>query len=287
MTPTLFVLASLLLILVIYISNLGSQKKSLQTQLNNQSITHLKKVLELENEMTKQKLETERTVSEIKSRIQEDVNLKCEEYRRVELEKHLHVERISIRQQLESLYEKRMQDEVQKALTKSISVRTGKITEKFVPFISDDFRFDASEATFIGNPIDFIVFENLHTPDEPINIHFIEVKTGKSKKNKSQERIFEAVEKRRVFNSLIQIPIIGKIGVEEIIHDKNQKNETNIEMGISLETYRDLQQRIKVLRKKGQTNREIFFSCREVVSYKKEILKNEGLLYQLICSGKY
>lgn len=73
---------------------------------------------------------------------------------------------------------------------KSSEVRTGLITEQISPFLSD-YPLDPATARFIGNPIDFIHF------DED-KVTFVEVKTGKSQLSKKQRRIRDLVGEGKV-----------------------------------------------------------------------------------------
>ncbi len=63
----------------------------------------------------------------------------------------------------------------------------GKVTEAFAPFLKG-FEFKASECKFIGDPIDYLVFEGLDERDVK-KIHFVEVKADKSKLSKHQKQI--------------------------------------------------------------------------------------------------
>lgn len=67
----------------------------------------------------------------------------------------------------------------------------GKVGESFAPFLQD-FPFSSSECKFIGDPIDYIVFEGLDERDIK-GIHFVEIKTGKSKLSKVQQQIKDLV----------------------------------------------------------------------------------------------
>ena len=73
---------------------------------------------------------------------------------------------------------------------KSSEVRTGKIAEQISPFLSD-YPLDAKTAKFIGDPIDFIHF------DED-KVTFVEVKSGKSQLSKKQRRIRDMVKAGKV-----------------------------------------------------------------------------------------
>ena len=53
------------------------------------------------------------------------------------------------------------------------------------------------ELNFLGNPIDFIGFKGLDGEGD-VEIKFIEVKSGKSRLNKNQRRVRDAVEEKRI-----------------------------------------------------------------------------------------
>lgn len=63
----------------------------------------------------------------------------------------------------------------------------GKLTEAFAPFLKG-FPFKASECKFIGDPIDYLVFDGLDERDVK-KIHFVEVKADKGKLSKHQKQI--------------------------------------------------------------------------------------------------
>ncbi|MBI4154488.1 hypothetical protein HY498_00165 [Candidatus Woesearchaeota archaeon] len=73
---------------------------------------------------------------------------------------------------------------------KSMYVKHGKNWENFVPFMSN-YPGDKENSVFIGNPIDFISFDDDF-------IKFIEVKTGKSQLSEKQRKIKELVENKKV-----------------------------------------------------------------------------------------
>lgn len=78
---------------------------------------------------------------------------------------------------------------------KQSEIVTGQIAEKLVPF-TDRFPYDPQEAQFLGNPIDFIVFEK-------DKITLVEVKSGRSRLTKKQRDIKALVEKGKVeFNEI-------------------------------------------------------------------------------------
>ena len=68
----------------------------------------------------------------------------------------------------------------------------GKVAEAFAPFLPD-FPYKPSECKFIGDPIDYLVFEGLNERDVKA-IHFLEVKSDKSKLSKHQKQIKDIVD---------------------------------------------------------------------------------------------
>ena len=64
------------------------------------------------------------------------------------------------------------------AITQSRSVLGGKFTEQIAPYLPD-FKYDPTEARFIGTPFDLIIFPGLACGD-PREIVIMEIKTGKN-----------------------------------------------------------------------------------------------------------
>jgi predicted Holliday junction resolvase-like endonuclease len=72
------------------------------------------------------------------------------------------------------------------AVIQSRAVLGGKFVEQLAPYLPE-FRYDPTEARFIGSPIDLIVFPGLAT-GEPKEIVIMEIKSGKSCQLTPQER---------------------------------------------------------------------------------------------------
>ena len=68
----------------------------------------------------------------------------------------------------------------------------GKVAEVFAPFLKG-FPFKPSECKFIGDPIDYLVFEGLSDRDIK-RIHFVEVKTNDGKLSKHQKQIQDLID---------------------------------------------------------------------------------------------
>lgn len=82
------------------------------------------------------------------------------------------------------------------AAARSRSVLAGQFSEQLAPFLPD-FPYSATEARFLGKPVDFIVFRGL---DEraPTEIIFVEIKSGESQLSTVERKLRDAVEAGRV-----------------------------------------------------------------------------------------
>ena len=91
---------------------------------------------------------------------------------------------------------------IQDGISKSRAVLGGKFTEQLVPYLPE-FKYDPTEARFIGSPIDLLVFPGLAQGD-PREIVIVEVKTGTSQLSTVENKIRELVESGMVRWELIQ-----------------------------------------------------------------------------------
>lgn len=91
------------------------------------------------------------------------------------------------------------------AIAQSRAVLGGRFTEQMAPYLPE-FKYDPTEARFIGTPIDLIVFPGLST-GEPTEVVIMEIKAGKTGRLTSKERrIQELVEDGKVRFELIHRP---------------------------------------------------------------------------------
>lgn len=81
------------------------------------------------------------------------------------------------------------------ALKKQRSVVKGQISEHMFPLLNKE--FELSDMRFLGQPIDYIVFDGYGEGDI-CRIVFVEIKTGGSSLSKSQQQIRKAVENGKV-----------------------------------------------------------------------------------------
>ena len=89
------------------------------------------------------------------------------------------------------------------AADRSRYVLKGKIAEHMVPLLTDIFKYEPSDARFIGAPIDYLIFDGYTRvkdggSEEPITVILADIKTGGAKLNKTERKIKEAVEAGRV-----------------------------------------------------------------------------------------
>ncbi|MEE8619088.1 MAG: Holliday junction resolvase-like protein [Dehalococcoidales bacterium] len=95
------------------------------------------------------------------------------------------------------------------AITQSRAVLGGKFVEQLAPYLPE-FKYDPTEARFIGSPIDLIVFPGLASGD-PEEIVIMEIKTGKTGQLKPhQKKIRQLIENGMVRWELIQKPTEGE-----------------------------------------------------------------------------
>jgi predicted Holliday junction resolvase-like endonuclease len=87
------------------------------------------------------------------------------------------------------------------SVNRSRSTLKGRISEQMAPLLPE-FPFSPADARFIGNPIDFIVFDGYtNAKDEKgdtISVVLVEVKKGKGKLTREETLIRKAVEEGRV-----------------------------------------------------------------------------------------
>ncbi|TET67359.1 MAG: Holliday junction resolvase [Dehalococcoidia bacterium] len=102
-------------------------------------------------------------------------------------------------------WEEERERAIKEAIAQSRAVLGGKFVEQLAPYLPE-FKYDPTEARFIGSPIDLIVFPGLASGD-PEEIVIMEIKTGKTGQLTPQERkIRQLIEDGMVRWELIQKP---------------------------------------------------------------------------------
>ena len=139
-------------------------------------------------------------------RLGEEVGQRVFEQRRGELERSFEEKYKALLEQWKAESEKAIRED---ALARSRAVLKGRVAEQLAPFFKE-FRYDPSDARFIGDPVDYVVFDGYTkvkegVEDRPITIVLVEVKTGEATLTHTQRRIREGVEKGLVRFEIIKI----------------------------------------------------------------------------------
>ncbi len=98
-------------------------------------------------------------------------------------------------QQVKRQARKQLED----SLNRSRAVMRGQLSESFAPLLPG-FPFHFKDARFLGQPIDYLVFDGLSHDDgkAEISVWFVEIKTGKSALSDREKAVKAAVEAGRV-----------------------------------------------------------------------------------------
>jgi len=80
---------------------------------------------------------------------------------------------------------------------KSSEVRLGQISENLAPFLKE-FKYDPKKCHFLGNPIDYVIFEE-------DKIVFLEIKSGESTLSSTQRNIRDLIKDGKVYFDQMRI----------------------------------------------------------------------------------
>jgi len=136
------------------------------------------------------------------SNLEKDYEIKLEK-----LEKDWQIKYIEDIGELKKLFKESEKIIRAKSVSSSRRSLVGKFVEKFVPFLKT-IPYEASDMHFLGNPVDYIVFQGLHE-DEIEKVTFLEVKTGDSKLTKREKSLKEAIERKKVYWKEINVNTIS------------------------------------------------------------------------------
>ena len=90
------------------------------------------------------------------------------------------------------------------AIRGSQNAVVGRVSERLAPYLPD-FGFNPRDARFIGDPVDFVVFDGL-SDGEVRRVIFVEVKSGAGNLNGNERKVRNVIQQRLVHWSLIHIP---------------------------------------------------------------------------------
>lgn len=130
------------------------------------------------------------------------------------------IRQLKIQHQLElQTLQKNHENDIKQATKRSVNtsraVLKGKVAEQFAPILPE-FPYLPSDAKFLGDPVDYVVFsgysefrEGLISADE-IEIVLIDIKSGQAKLTKGQQAIAQAIAQGRVRFETIRINFEGE-----------------------------------------------------------------------------
>ena len=114
--------------------------------------------------------------------------------------------------QLEQQYEQKIIQAQKRSVNTSRAVLKGKMAEQLAPILPE-FPYLPSDAKFLGDPIDYVVFSGYSEfregigQAEDIEIVFIDIKSGKARLTKGQQAIAQAITQGRVRFETVRIQI--------------------------------------------------------------------------------
>ena len=105
--------------------------------------------------------------------------------------------------ELELEHKQALLDAQKRSVNTSRAVLKGKMAEQFAPILPD-FRYLPSDAKFLGDPVDYVVFDgytNFRDGDgtvDDIEVILLDIKSGGARLSKGQQAIAQAVREGRV-----------------------------------------------------------------------------------------
>ncbi|MEM3641478.1 MAG: Holliday junction resolvase-like protein [Candidatus Bathyarchaeia archaeon] len=106
--------------------------------------------------------------------------------------------------ELKSEFERRLEEEREDARKRSRAVSKGMMLENICPYLPN-FKHHPRDARFIGDPIDFVIFDGLFSKGRISEVVVAEVKSGNATLNDVEKSIKRAIEKGRVDFELLRI----------------------------------------------------------------------------------
>ena len=113
-------------------------------------------------------------------------------------------------QALQQAHENEIKHATKRSVNTSRAVLKGKMAEQFAPILPE-FPYLPSDAKFLGDPVDYVVFsgysefrEGLISADE-IEVVLIDIKSGQARLTKGQQAIAQAIAEGRVRFETIRI----------------------------------------------------------------------------------
>ncbi len=174
-------------------------------------VNYFKKIIrERENKIKEQELMLQRNDAELNLLANQRATYQFELFKTNELEGYKKIMQEAAHQEARSLYARWIIDEEERlrkdAVTRSMGVNLGKITEHLVPFSSHLEHFNPRDIRFIGSPVDLMIFDGATEKSDVIDIYLVEIKTGTGQLSKKQKAIRDAIDKHRVYWKAVLVP---------------------------------------------------------------------------------
>lgn len=217
-------LIALIVIAVFIISNyISGVKRKYRDRIKEQENQLEVSMLKHEGLLNEKDLQIEKMLAEAKEVATGLATKQFEEWKGTELETHRKVIIASAFEQAKVwLAEWKIASEKglrKDAVTRSMGVNFGKITEHLVPFSVHLENFDPRDIRFIGSPVDLMIFDGATSKKDTIDIYFVEIKTGSGQLSKKQKTIRDAIESP--FPRVHWLPIV----VPDFKWDVSEENE--------------------------------------------------------------
>jgi predicted Holliday junction resolvase-like endonuclease len=165
------------------------------------------------------------------------------------LSKELQVKYIQDIEELKRLFKDSEKIIKLKSVSSSRRILVGKFIERFIPFLSK-IPFIPSDMFFLGQPIDYIIFDGLHN-DNIQKVVFLEIKTGEGKLTKREKGLKEVIENKQVYWYEINI---------DTTSDKNPDHEIQNEETVLKELYNNIDSKIKSAKSDEKLPEKVFAS---------------------------
>ena len=174
-------------------------------------VNYFKKIIrERENKIKEQELMLQRNDAELNLLANQRATYQFELFKTNELGGYKKIMQEAAHQEARSLYARWIIDEEERlrkdAVTRSMGVNLGKITEHLVPFSSHLEHFNPRDIRFIGSPVDLMIFDGATEKSDVIDIYLVEIKTGTGQLSKKQKAIRDAIDKHRVYWKAVLVP---------------------------------------------------------------------------------
>ncbi len=108
-----------------------------------------------------------------------------------------------------------------RSVQQSRAVLKGKVAEQMAPML-ERFPYAPSDARFLGDPVDYIIFDGYSEAGRPLEVVLLEIKQGKGRLSQGQRRIARAVTAGRVRFETLHLYANGTARLERAERETNR-----------------------------------------------------------------